>query len=500
MAPAAESFDAILIGTGSGLELVNGILQINPEARVAVIDKDEPGGICLNRGCIPSKIMVTCADLIRNIQRAGTFGITAETHGIDFPRIMGRMRAMVRADADPIKKGLESVPNVRYFPAVAAFVGPSATLAVAGMTITAPKIFLCTGSRPVIPPIDGLEKTGYLTSDTLLKQTRLPRSLAIIGGGYIAAEYGHFFSAMGSEVTIIGRNPQFLHEEEPKISFLAERALGRGARILSGFEVIRVERGASGEKTILAKNRAAGTSAEIQVEEILIAAGRGPDHDLLHPEKSGIAVDENGRIRTNERMETSQPGIWAFGDGDGRYLFKHVANHEAEVAFSNAVLNKDKTADYHAVPHAVFMYPEIAAVGLGEAEAVRKFGEKNILIGFGGYEQTAKGSALEAKDCFAKIIIHEATGRLLGAHIIGPDASVLIQEIVTILYTKDPSLGQLIRAMHIHPALSELLPAACRTVMHIDEYHELLKERGYLPQTPNTKTGGTDPVAIGLLP
>ncbi len=481
MAPPAEVFDAILIGTGSGLELVNGILQVNPEARVAVIDKDKPGGICLTRGCIPSKILLYVADLVRMIERAGAFGIDAEIREIHFPRIMERMRTMVRADADPIRKGLESVPNIWFFPAVAEFVGP-ATLVVRGATITAPKIFLCTGSRPAIPEIAGLEKTGYLTSDILLDLTRLPESLVIIGGGYIAAEYGHFFSAMGSEVTIIGRNPRFLHEEEPEISVAAERALGKYARILSGFEVTRIEPETPRGKTIVATNRAAGTSVEIHAGEILLAAGREPNHDLLHPERSGIAVDEKGWITTNERMETNQPGIWAFGDADGKYLFRHVANHEAAVAFYNAVLDKKKSADYHAVPHAVFMYPEIAGVGFGEAEAIEKFGEKDILIGFSEYSQTAKGSAMGAEGCFVKIIARETDGLLLGAHIIGPDASVLIQEVINVLSTKDPSPGQLIHAMHIHPALSEVVQAACRTRMHVDEYHALMEDLGYLPK------------------
>jgi len=476
-----KTYDAIVIGTGSGLGLVNGIIEDNPDAKIAVIDKDEPGGICLTRGCIPSKILVYCADLVRIIGTAGKFGIETEIIHVDFPAIMDRMRSMVKSDVESIREGLTTVPNIEYFPSAAEFVAPS-TLAVSGTIITAPKIFLCTGSRPAIPPVEGLDTAGYLTSDTVLGLTKLPPSIAIIGGGYIAAEYGHFFSAMGSEVTIIGRNSRFLHEEEPEISFVAERELGQWATILTGHEVRRVEISPANGKILTAVNHADGSSVGINADEILVATGRVPNSDILHPEKSGISLDDKGWIIVNERMETSVAGIWAFGDTDGKYLFKHVANQEAVVAFFNAVLGEKKTADYRAVPHAVFMNPEIAAVGMSEETAIKQFGEKNVLIGFHEYEQTAKGSAMDTRNAFAKIILEASTGRLLGAHIIGPEASILIQEVINELNSGHPSVSAITRAMHIHPALTEVVQAACRTVMSIEHYHHALEELGYLPK------------------
>src|SRR6266566_4570945 len=183
-------------------------------------------------------------------------------------------------------------------------------------------IFLCIGSKTTIPQIKGLDKISYHTSDSAFKMKQLPESIAIVGGGYIAAGFGHFFASMGSKVTIIGRNPQFVPEEEPEVSALAKKVLSRHIN--------------------------------------MITSGRGPITDILHPEKSGIKTTPDGWIAVNEYLETSQPGIWALGDADGKYLFKHVANYESAIVYYNAILKRKVKVDYHAVPHAIFTYPEIA--------------------------------------------------------------------------------------------------------------------------------------------
>ncbi|HXX55037.1 MAG TPA: dihydrolipoyl dehydrogenase [Methanoregula sp.] len=478
MGRAAKKFDAVVIGTGSGLELVNALLRKDPGSKLAVIDKDDPGGICLNRGCIPSKILLYSAEIVRTAERARIFGVELEIKKIDFPFIMDRMRRMVSADVEAIRAGLHAVPNVRYFPTAAEFVAPY-TLAVAGTMITAPQIFLCTGSRPGIPPVPGLAEAGYLTSDTLLALTRLPESLAIIGGGYIAAEYGHFFASMGSAVTIIGRNPRFLPGTEPEISDAAALELGRRLTILTDCEVTRVEAGSPPGKTVIATRRVNGEEIKIPAEEILVATGRIPNSDILKPERGGIATDPRGWIVVDDSMQTSSPGVWAFGDADGRHLFKHVANRETLVVFLNALEGKKKAMDYRVVPRAIFTSPEIASVGIGEAEAVAQHGTGAILIGFGDYADTAKGSAMETKNAFVKLIIGKKTGEILGAHLIGPDAAVLIQELVTVMNSGDPTIVPITDAMHIHPALSEVVSAAARTLMPVDHYHQLLEEKGY---------------------
>ncbi|MEM2112490.1 MAG: FAD-dependent oxidoreductase, partial [Candidatus Bathyarchaeia archaeon] len=302
-----KEYDLIVIGTGSAMSIVNAAIQRNPDAKVAVIDKDEPGGICLTRGCTPSKILLYPAELVRTIERVNEFGIDISVKKIDFVKIMNRMRTLIYKDITAIREGLSHSKNIDYYPAVAEFVAPY-VLKIDNETITSKMIILCTGSKPLIPLIKGLEEAQYHTSDTILKINQLPKSIAIIGGGYIAAEYGHFFYAMGSKVTIIGRNPQFLPDEEPEISSLAKRELQKHMEILTNHEVREAGK-TSGKKKLIAVNRENRKRVEVLADEILVAAGGGPNADILHPEKGGIKTDKESWFVVNDFLETSQPNI-----------------------------------------------------------------------------------------------------------------------------------------------------------------------------------------------
>jgi dihydrolipoamide dehydrogenase len=513
-----KEYDLISIGTGSAMSVVDAMLRTNPNLRVAVIDKDDPGGICLTRGCIPSKLLLYPAEMVRTIENANEFGIDVQLHKIDFNKIMERMRHHINEEIDMIRNGLTESENIDYYYDVAEFIEPY-TLKVGGsnnnVTIRAKMIFLCTGSKPIIPPIKGLEDISYHTSDSILAMDRLPESIAIVGGGYIGAEYGHFFSSMGSHVTIVGRNRRILPYEEAEISELAKRKISKYMTVITNSEVIEViNSNAIGEnagaddansikgssdkkwheqigkkKMVIARDMTSGERMTITAEEVLIAAGRGPNTHILHPERAGIKTDENGWIVVNEYLETSQPNVWAFGDANGVYPFKHKANYEAELVYYNAVLGekreeaeKNKTysklkKDYHAVPHAVFAYPEVAAVGLGEGEALATYGENKILIGIARYEDTAKGIAMGIKDCFVKVIVKADDLELIGAHIIGPHASILIQEIINIMYTQhERTMKPILSAMHIHPALSEVVQRSVSSLMPPQHYHHLITE------------------------
>ena len=457
------------------MNVVDPMIRENPHLKVAVIDKDEPGGICLTRGCIPSKILLYPAELVRLTEKARDFGIATEIGSIDFARVMKRMRSLIDADVNSIRKGLTSSENIDYYHDVAEFVAPY-TLKVGGQSIRSKMIFLCTGSQTIIPPVDGLEDAGYLTSDEVLKLEELPASVAVIGGGYIAAELGHFLAAMGSKVTIVGRNPQFVPEEEPEVSDVLRDELSRHLTIITNAEV-RAVVASGGMKRLKAADRGSGKQMEVDAEEVLVAAGRGPTSGILHPEKGGVQTDERGWIKVNEYLETTQAGVWAMGDADGRFLFKHVANYESEVVYYNAVLKRQVKADYHAVPHAVFTYPEAAGVGMKEAEAVARHGKEGILIGFQRYEDTAKGEAMAAKRYFVKVIMEKETERILGAHAVGPYASMLIQELVNAMYTGDQGPADLRRSMYIHPALNEVVQRALYSVYEVDEYHRALSRK-----------------------
>jgi mycothione reductase len=469
MTAVMKTYDLIVIGTGSAMNVVDAMLRSRPNMKIAVIDKDEPGGICLTRGCIPSKILLYPAELVRLIEKGRELGVSCNEIRVDFRAIMERMRSLIGKDISQIKYALENSENIDYYRDIAEFVAPY-TIKVAGEVITSKTIFLCTGSKPIIPRIEGIEKIGYLTSDTILALNDLPKSIAIVGGGYIAAEYGHFLSSMGSQVTIIGRNAQFLHDEEPEIARVVQRELGKHIMIITNHEVTKAELNGS-KKMLIAKDRSNGNTISIEADEILIAAGRGPLNDILHPERAKIETDSEGWIKVNEYLETSQPGIWAIGDADGKYLFKHVANYESEVLYYNAVLKRRVKVDYRAVPHAVFTHPEVAAVGMKEAEAISRYGKENILIGFYKYEDTAKGEAMAAKDYFVKIIVKADDYTILGAHIVGNDASVLIHDIIVAMYSHEGSIMPIMDSMFIHPALNEVVQRAAGNLLTVDEYH-----------------------------
>ncbi len=472
-------YDVIAIGTGSAMNIVEAMLNQDEDLKVAVIDKDPPGGICLTKACIPTKILLYPAELIKNIEKAKEMGIDVQVNNIDFQSIMKRMHSLVDPDIEMIREGLSSTPNIGYYTNPAEFVEPY-KLSVGNEIITAPLILLCTGSKPFIPSIKGLDKVPYHTSDTILDIQQLPESLVIVGGGFVAAEYGHFFSSMGSKVTILGRNPQFLPGEEEEVSAVLKHDLSKQLDILTNHEVVEIaedEIEGNEVKVTTAINRETGKKVTINSQEVLIAAGRASNSDILNPQKGGIETDKNGWIKVNEYLETSQSNVWALGDAVGKYLFKHVANYESRVVYHNAVLGKQMKVDYHAVPHAVFTYPEVASGGMGENEAINKLGKDRVIIGFDRYEDNAKGNAMGVKNYFAKVVLDAETEKILGAHIVGPHASVLIQEVINLMYTPAQSPSPIFLGMHIHPALNEVVKGAFNSLMDVDTYHHMLKHK-----------------------
>ncbi|MFW9924502.1 MAG: dihydrolipoyl dehydrogenase [Candidatus Thorarchaeota archaeon] len=472
-----KEYDIIAIGTGSAMNIITGVMDNNPDMKIAVIDKDEPGGICLTKGCIPTKILLYPAEIIRTVQQAKKFGIDADIKKIDFKQIMNRMRDIIGHDMQNIKQGLSSAKELDFYNATAEFIDDY-TLQVGNEKIKGKTILLCTGSKPTIPKIDGLDKVDYHTSDSILYIKDLPEIITIIGGGYIAAEYGHFFSSMGAKVIILGRNKQFLPQEEPEVSALAKKELSKHMTIYTNHEVKKVEKLKDGKIKTIAINRETKKEFEVISSEILVATGRSSLSDILHPEKSGIKTDKNGWIIVNEFLETTKSNIWAFGDAIGKYLFKHAANYESQIVYYNAILKKETPVDFHAIPHAVFTDPEVAGVGLGEKQAIEKFGKDNVIIGFQRFQDTAKGLAMDVEDFFVKIIVERESMDIVGAHIIGPFASVLIQEIINIMYTDERSVFTLMRSMHIHPALNEVVERAAGNLMTVDHYHHFLPHLG----------------------
>jgi mycothione reductase len=324
-------------------------------------------------------------------------------------------------------------------------------------SLTAKIIFIVSGARVGVPKVKGIENVDYLTSDTVLELETPPKSLIIMGGGYIGVEYGHFFAGIGTKTTIIQRPQKILPGEEPEISDLLKLELTKRMDVFTGFEAAEVKQEGN-LKTVVARNLVDNSLKEFTAEAIMVAAGRVPNSDLLKPEKTGVKLDERGYVKVNEYLETSKKNVFAFGDAIGKYMFKHVANYEASIAWHNAVHDHKVKVDYSAVPHAVFSHPQVASVGLKEADAKQQ-GHK-ILVGTAVYRDTAMGAAMGLPNGLVKVVVEDETSRILGGHIIGPEASILIQEIVNAMNTEDKSYVPIVRSMHIHPAMPEVVQQA----------------------------------------
>jgi dihydrolipoamide dehydrogenase len=401
-------------------------------------------------------MLIYPADVAEMIREAGKLGVNATVNSIDFKKIMDRMHELVTGDSRQQARSVETNQNITWFKGVGEFTSDY-TMKIADHTVKADKIFIVSGARPDLPKVKGIESVRFLTSDTVLKLQTQPKSLVIIGGGYIAAEYGHFFSALGTKVTIVQRGLRILPEEEPEISELLKQEMAKRMEIYTNYEAVEARENGNAT-TVTAKNRETGQPKEFTGEALLVAAGRVPNSDLLKPEKTGVELDKRGYIKVDEYLETGKKNIFAFGDAIRKQMFKHVANYEAQIAWRNSQHDHKVKMDYAAAPHAVFTHPQVASVGLKEDEAKQR--GRKILVGKALYKDTAQGGAMMETIGFAKVIVDHEDGKILGAHIIGPYASILIQEVVNAMAAGDKTFIPIVRGLHIHPAMSEVVQIA----------------------------------------
>ena len=445
-----KNYDVIVIGSGAGA-------IISDEAatqglKVALIDKGPLiGGTCLNWGCIPSKMLIYTADRIVEIEEARKLGIEAEVKNINFLSIMERMRKSRQEDQVHIREGIKQSKNLDFYEGEGYFVGDR-LLEVNEEKLKGERIFIASGSRPFIPPIKGSENVDYLTNESALELKEKPDSLIIIGGGYIAVEFGHFFAAMGTEVTILEMANRLVLSEEPEISGLLKSELSKRMGVHTGALAEEVKGGDHGV-AVITKDTNTGRQREFTAQRIMMAVGRRSNADILKVENTGVETDKKGFIKVNEYLETNQEGIFAIGDVNGQQMFRHMANREAEIVAQNAFYGTQIKVDYSAVPHAVYSHPQVASVGLTEAKAREDY---DILVGRMKYFDIAKGEAMMEKEGFAKAIAEKDSSRILGFHIIGPYAPELIQEVVNAM-TSGGGMEELGQGIHIHPALSELV-------------------------------------------
>ena len=445
-----KKYDVIVIGSGSGGEIVDAALGNG--FSVAWVDKGPLGGTCLNVGCIPSKMLIYPADRVMEIKEAEKLGIKAEIKDVDFKKIMEHMREPIRESHEHMERGLETpMKNFQYYKSAGHFIDDY-TIEINGEKIKGKKIFIGSGARPLIPPIKGIEDVDYLTNNNVFNLTDKPESIIIVGGGYIAVEFAHFFSAMGTKVTILQRGNRLIKNAEPEISDLLKKLMDKRVDIVTNFDISEVKKNGN-QIVVIGKVRSLDKEQKFSAEKIMIATGRKSNADLLKIENTGIETDSRGYIKVNEFLETNKKNIWAFGDAIGKYMFKHVANEEALIAWRNAVHDHKTPMDYSAVPYAVFTYPQIAGVGLTEEEAKKSH---QILIGKTKYSDVAKGEAMVELEGFTKAIVNKEDSRILGFHIIGPYAPILVQEVVNAM-ALGGQIGYIGRGMHIHPALPEII-------------------------------------------
>jgi mycothione reductase len=357
---------------------------------------------------------------------------------------MDRMRRIVGQSQNHMRTGIAMVPGLDLYEVEGYFVDDH-TLQVGSERIWGKRIFLAAGARPFVPAIKGVHDAHYLTNDNVFELRERPESIVLIGGGYISAEFRHFFAAMGTQVTIAGRNARLVPQEEPEISELLKAKMQERMEAHTSTEVIEVVERDRGY-LVAARNRDTAEEVEFVAQEVMVASGRMSNADLLRVENAGINADRRGYVRVNEYLETSQKSVWAFGDTIGKHMFGHVANRESVLAWHNSTHGHRIEMDYRAIPHAVFSHPQIVAVGLREAQARET---SDILVGTAGYMEVAKGETMMESDGFAKAVVEKETGKMLGFHIIGPHAPILIQEVIAAM-ASDAQAGSMSRPMHIH--------------------------------------------------
>ncbi len=453
-----KKYDTIVIGSGCGLNIVEETLAHGE--KVALVERGPLGGTCPNLGCIPSKMLIFAADRITEIQEAKKLGIEADIKNIDFNFIMQRMRKSVSKSQEDIRHALTHAPKLDFYEAEARFTGDY-TLETGSKKIKGDKIFIASGSRPLIPPIKGLDGVDFLTNETLLELQERPESLIIIGGGYIAAEYGHFFAAMGTRVTILEMTDRLVLAEEPEISELLKVELAKRMEVYTSVQAEEVKGNGKGVTVIVNESRA-GKKREFTAQKILVAVGRRSNADLLDVDKTGVEVNRRGFIKVNEYLETTRKNIFAVGDINGQQMFTHVANAEAVLAVNNALHGSRVKMDYSAAPHAVYSHPQIASVGLTQENAAKTH---KILVGKAKYSEAAQGEAMMEEIGFAKAVVEAKTNRILGFHIIGPYAAMLIQEVINVMAAAG-KIDDFQAGMHIHPALPELI---LKTLNNLEE-------------------------------
>ena len=457
-------YELLIIGTGSG----NSILTPDfDNTSVAIVERGAFGGTCLNVGCIPSKMFVYAAEMAYNAQVDGPrLGVHTSFAGADWPAIRDRVFGRI----DPIAAGGENYraneqENVTVYKGSARFTGDK-TVEVAMLdgsteSVSADRVVLAAGARVWVPDMIRDSGVDYHTSDTIMRVDSLPEHLIVIGGGYIGAELGNVFGSLGSKVTILNRSDRLIRFEEPEISDRFTAAYAKRFDVRLGASIVDVTQVGDQISVTIDQGEAGGNQGPevISGDALLVATGRRPNGDELNVTATGVELDERGYVVTNAHLQTANPDVWALGDITNPAQLKHLANIDARIVAHNMVNPNDlRTVDRSLSPHAVFGHPQVASAGLTEAAAV--LAGHNVVTTVHDYGSAAYGWAMEDTTSTCKLVADADTRLLLGAHLIGPQACTLIQQLIQGM-AFGLTVDQMAREqIYIHPGLPEVVEQA----------------------------------------
>jgi len=443
-------FDVAVIGGGSGGYAAARTAAGAGLKTVVIEGGKEVGGLCILRGCMPSKALLYAADVIHLARHAETWGIRAKNVGFDFALVMARKNAMINDFADDRVQQLTS-GKFKFIRATAWFTDPHTVALSTGETLTAKYFVISTGSVVSEPPLPSLREAGYLTSDDALRLVEPPKSLIILGGGAVAVEFAQFFARFDTRVTLIQRSERILRDFDTDAAAELEKVFRReGMTVFTNTRLLRAGR-EGGRKAVSFERD--GKTETVSADEVLFALGRTPSTMPLHLEKAGVKT-ERDRIVTNARMQTSAPHIYAAGDCTGPYEIVHIAIQQGEIAAHNiAHPDQPRSVEYRLLTHVVFTDPQIGTVGLTEKEAKAK----NVPYLAASYPFSDHGKSLimDATDGFVKLLANPATGEIIGGCCVGPMGGELIHEIIVAM-ARRMTIHELAATPHYHPTLAEI--------------------------------------------
>jgi len=445
-------YDVLVIGGGTG----NNVAAAAADAGLdtALVEKGPLGGTCLNRGCNPSKMVIQAATAANHVREAERFHVDASLDGVDFAAVVDEMDETLSGLAAGMEDSYREKEHLTLYKDEAVFVDER-TVEVGGERVSGEKVVVAAGSRPLVPPIDGLDTVDYLTSTEALYLRDQPDSLVVLGGGYIAVELGYFFESLGTDVKIIEMMDTLVPREDEALAETFTEIASQRHEVYTGHRATAVEAG--GDSVTVYAETEDGSEVAVAGEELLVALGRTPNTDTLNVEAAGIETDDRGFIETDEYLETSAENVWAQGDIAGNQLFKHSGDYETQRTIENVVHDGDAPVDYSAMPHAIFTEPQMSGVGKTEGE-LREAGTEYV-VGRQSLPETPMGRAKKLDHGFVKVLA-APDGEILGCHMLGYEASTMIHEVVVAMRSAGGTVADVTGVIHAHPTLNKAVQYA----------------------------------------